>query len=48
MSVIPQTRVLLANGRSSDSSYALLGLPEGFKAPSVRFRLDFSDPVGSF
>ena len=47
MSVVPQTRVPLANGRSSDSSSTLSGLPRDFKVMSVRLFLDSSDTVGS-
>ena len=36
----------MANGRSSDSSYMMHGLPEDFKALPVRLNFDFSDTGG--
>lgn len=47
MPVVPQTRVSMAKGRSSDSSYKLLGLPEDFKALSIRLGFDSSGTIGN-
>ena len=40
MSVVPQTCVTMANGRSSDSSYKVCGLPGSIQS-SVAWRNNF-------